>query len=395
MQRRRHHPPQIPTRLTPHILSVRWDTVVPRDFPLNFAFVLLGAAFLIGYVLYAPTFSGPFVFDDSGLPFYTWNRERPASAWVSGVRPGLMFSYWLNRYFWGDSPGAYHAVNLFIHIGNAGLVFLVLWRLLGWCNWDLRRRKVGAASGALLFLIHPLQTESVSYIAGRSESLSTLLVLAAYSFFLYRRKPAISWLEAIGVLLLFGLAILTKENTVSLAGILILTDTFWPDPFSTSALRRNWRLYALMLPATLAGAGAVFRMLGSAPTAGFSVPGITPFQYALTQARAIFTYLRLALVPYGQSVDHDFPISRSLFDHGAAFWAILLCLLIVAAVRLRREWPLTCFGLLFFLVALAPTSSIIPILDPLVERRMYLPLVGLILIGCEWASRVPLSPMIK
>jgi len=374
---------------------VRSGTVTPREFPLNFTFLLLAAVFLVGYFLYAPAFNGPFIFDDSGLPFYTWNRESPVSAWVSGVRPALMFSYWMNRYLWGDSAGAYHAVNLFIHIVNAGLVFLALWRLLGWHHWDIRGRKLGAASGALLFLIHPLQTESVSYIAGRSESLSTLFVLAAYCLFLYRRKPAISWLEAIGVLLLFGLAILSKENAVSLAGILILTDTFVPEPFSTSSLRRNWRLYALLLPAALAGAAAVFRMLAGAPTAGFSVSGITPFQYALTQARAIFTYLRLALVPYGQSVDHDFPISRSLFDHGAAFWAILLCFLIVAAVRLRRQWPLTCFGLLFFLIALAPTSSIVPILDPLVERRMYLPLMGLILIGCEGVSRVHLSPTVK
>jgi hypothetical protein len=245
----------------------------------------------------------------------------------------------------------------------------------------------------MLFLVHPLQTESVSYIAGRSESLSTLFVLLAYTLFLYRRSAAITWLEAIGVLCLFGIAILTKENAVCLAGLLILTDASCPEPFSTASLRRNWRLYALMLPAALAGAAAVFRMLAKAPTAGFSVPDVTPFQYALTQARAIFVYLQLAILPRGQSVDHDFPISRSPLHYGAALWALLLAALVLLAIRRRREWPLTCFGLLFFLVALAPTSSIVPILDPLVERRMYLPLVGLILIACEWASRIrlPLS----
>ena len=68
---------------------------------------------------------------------------------------------------------------------------------------------------------------------------------------------------------------------------------------------------------------------------------------------------------------------------------------VFVTVRRRREWPLSCFGLLFFLVALAPTSSFVPILDPLVERRMYLPLVGLILILCEWTARVRLSTSLK
>ena len=143
-----------------------------------------------------------------------------------------MFTYWLNRALWGDSPAAYHAANLAIHLLNCGLVFLVLWRLLGWGGWGPVHRKRGAVLGAMVFLIHPLQTESVSYIAGRSESLSALFVLLAYTLFLYRRKPAISWIEALAVLGLFGAALLTKENAVSLAAILILTDISWPRPFS-------------------------------------------------------------------------------------------------------------------------------------------------------------------
>ena len=149
---------------------------------LRLALWLAAAATVVGLLLYTPAFQGPFVFDDSGLPFYTWDRELPVSAWVSGVRPGLMFTYWLNRALWGDSPVAYHAANLAIHLVNCGLVFLVLWRLLGWAGWDPVHRKRGAVLGATLFLVHPLQTESVSYIAGRSESLSALFVLLALRY---------------------------------------------------------------------------------------------------------------------------------------------------------------------------------------------------------------------
>src|SRR5205085_833820 len=163
-------------------------------------------------------------------------------------------------------------------------------------------------------------------------------------------------------------------------------------PFSTAGPRKNWRLYALMAPAAIGAAGFVLRMLIGAPSAGFSLREFAWYQYAFTEARAIFVYIRLALAPVGQSVDHDFPVSRTIFDHGAILWMLLLAASVWLAVRLRRRYPLSCFGLLWFLIALAPTSSVVPIFDPLVERRMYLALAGLILVGCELGQRVRIPP---
>jgi Flp pilus assembly protein TadD len=359
--------------------------------PLTLAF--LGCAAVAGLILYGPAFHGSFVFDDSVLPFYHSLGDESASAFLaaSGVRPVLMFSYWLNRTISGESPFGYHAVNLLIHIVNTGLVLLVIWRLLGWANWAPTRRKWTSIAGATVFLIHPLQTEAVSYVAGRSESLSMLFVLAAYTLFLYRGREEISWLEAVGVLALFGIAVGAKENAVSLAGILILTDVFWPAPFSTAGLKRNWRLYLLMLPGAAAAAVWVFRILAAASSAGFSMRDFTWYEYAFTEARAIFTYIRLSVLPIGLSVDHDFAKSNTILRHGAIFWILLLAVLVYSAVRLRHKYPLACFGLLLYLIALAPTSSIVPIADPLVERRMYLPIVGLVLIGCDLSRRVNFS----
>jgi hypothetical protein len=335
---------------------------------------------------------GPFLFDDAGLPFASATlQDRPLSDWVSGVRPLLMFSYWLNRTLWGESPVSYHAVNVLIHALNAALVFVALRRLLTLGGWA-ERRIAPAAAGALVFLIHPLQTEAVSYIAGRSESLATFFMLLAYVAFLYRRKESISWSECVLVLAFFALAVLTKENAVSLAGILVLTDVFWPVPFSTRGLRQNWRLYALMVPGAMLAAAAVFRMLATASSAGFSMRGVAWYQYGFTQARVVFAYIRLALWPAGLSIDRDYAISHTVFERGAIFWLLLLAALLAACFYLRRKYPLACFGFLLFLVALAPTSSIVPIADPMVERRMYLPLLGLILIGCELSRRVRLSP---
>jgi Tfp pilus assembly protein PilF len=185
----------------------------------------------------------------------------------------------------------------------------------------------------------------------------------------------------------------TKENAVCLAGILILTDVFWPTPFSVTGLQRNWRLYVLMLPGAVAAAALVFRMLAGASSAGFSIREFTWYEYALTEARAIFTYIRLAVLPIGLSVDHDFPKSHTILEHGAILWILLLAVLVYGAVRLRHKYPVACFGLLLYLVALAPTSSIVPIADPLVERRMYLPIVGLVLIASDLSRRVNFSSL--
>jgi len=359
--------------------------------PVRLTLVFLGCAALAGLFLYGPAFHGRFVFDDPGLPFYHSLGDEPVSTWTSGVRPVLMVSYWMTRALWGEDPFGYHSVNLLIHILNSGLVLLVIWRLLGWANWDPVRRKWMSIAGATVFLIHPLQTEAVSYIAGRSESLSTLFLLAGYALFLYRRREEISWLEAIGVLALFGIAVGTKENAVSLAGILILTDVSWPMPFSVAGLRRNRRLYILMLPGAVAAAVLIFRMLAGAASAGFSIREFTWYEYAFTQARAIFTYIRLSVLPIGLSVDHDFPKSHTILQHGTILWMLLLAVLVYGAIRLRHRYPVACFGLFLFLVALAPTSSIVPIADPLVDRRMYLPILGLVLICCDLCRRVNFS----
>ena len=361
----------------------------PASAPWRAAAWLCLAIFGIVLWLYSPALHGHFIFDDLALPFCKPVRHAPLSTWLSsaGVRPILMISYWLNYRISADNPFSYHLLNLLIHFSNAVLVGLVLLQILRKAGWAERKLQVACAIGAFIFAIHPLQTESVSYIAGRSESLASLFLLLAYVVFLYRREEAISWREAALVLILFGLAVKAKENAVAFPAILILTDLSWPTPFSLRGLRRNWRLYSLMIPGALVAAAAVFRLLATSQTAGFSVATFKWYEYALSEARAIFIYIRMSVWPLGLSLDHDFAPSRTLLEHGAICWMLLLAALITAAILLRRRYPLCCFGLLTFLIWLAPTSSVVPLDDALVERRMYLPLTGLILIGCELAAR--------
>jgi hypothetical protein len=209
---------------------------------------LVLAALIVGASLYSSALHGRFIFDDDALPFRQGIRSASLRVWLAGVRPFLMFSYWLNYRISGSDPYSYHVFNLLIHAVNTGLVFVVLLRLLALAEWEAAKRHSAAVLGATVFLIHPLATESVSYVAGRSESLAALFLLLAYAVFLDGYTSPISWGRSAVVVTLFGIAAATKENAVALAGVLLLTDLSWPRPYSIEGLRRNYKVYLLMTP---------------------------------------------------------------------------------------------------------------------------------------------------
>jgi len=347
-----------------------------------------GAALVAAIWAYAPALNGAFLFDDTVLPFALPDASAPFLAWVRGVRPVLMATYWMNARLSGADPFSYHVVSLTIHLAAAALVFLIVRRLLEWSQAPAARRTLLAGFAGGLFLLHPIQTEAVAYLAGRSEALSVTLVLAAYAVFLYRRQAAIGWGTMLLVLALFGLAVLSKEHTIILPALLLLTDFWWNPGFSLRGARANWRLYA---PLALGAAGAVtlfWKVILYSPSAGFSLRGVSWYQYLFTQGRALFVYPAEFLLPVRLTADWDFPVSHGVFEHGAIFGLVALVALAAAAWHYRRRFPLACFGFFAYLVLMSPTSSILPIADPLAERRLYLGMLGLLLIVVDLAGRI-------
>jgi len=364
-------------------------TVRHRDW---IPYLSVGGALLAAVWAYAPALNGAFLFDDTVLPFALPDASAPFRAWVHGVRPVLMATYWLNARISGSDPFSYHVLSLMIHLAAAALVFLIVRRLLEWSQAPAATRTLLAGFAAGLFLLHPIQTEAVAYLAGRSEALSVTLLLAAYAVFLYRRRAAITWGIMLPVLALFGLAVLSKEHTIVLPALLLLTDFWWNPGFSFRGARANWRLYATL---ALGAAGAValfWRVILYSPSAGFSLRGVSWYQYLFTQGRALFVYPVEFLLPVRLTADWDFPVSRSVFDHGAIFGLVALVALAAAAWRYRRRFPLACFGFFAYLVLMSPTSSILPIADPLAERRLYLGMLGLLLIVVDLAGRIRTDP---
>ncbi len=363
----------------------------PRPQWHYFALGVLLAAIVVMWA-YSPSMDGPFLFDDTFRPVAVSNiSTQPLSAFLHGERPLLMASYWLSARLSPNDTWWFHFPNVVIHCLTAVLVFFIVRRLLVFANLGESRLGLLAGFAAALFLLHPAQTEAVSYVAGRSDALKVMLAFAAFAVFLYRPENAAGWKTAAAVLLLFGAAFLAKEDAIALPALLLLTDYWWSSGSGWEGIRRNWKIYLPLVLASLAGIVHFWNIIMHATTAGFGFKEFTWYQYFFTQWRAIFVYMGIFLWPANLTLDWDFPISHTPFEHGAIVWGVILLAMIVAAFVLRRRFPLATYGFLAFLILLAPTSSVLPIRDPVAERRLYFAMLGLLLIVVEVLSRVEID----
>lgn len=355
----------------------------------------LGAV-LLGFWVYQPALHGAFLFDDAALPFAMPSASAPFLDWIrfSASRPVLYITYWMNSRMSGDDPLSFHVFNVIFHLISTGLVFLIVRRFVEW-TWPEAvplRRNLLAGFAAGVFLLHPIQTEAVAYLAGRSDSLSVMLLLAAFAAFLYRPRREISWPVVVAVLGLFGAALLSKQHTIALPGLLLLTDYWWNPGFSWKGVRGNWKLYAVMAAGAVLAVVKYWGLIVSSPSAGFGMKSLTWYQYFFTQCRALFVYLGQFILPIHLDVDWDFPISRTFWDRGAFVGFLALVALVALAWRYRRRFPLATYGFLAFLLLMAPTSSILPIADPVADRRLYISMIGLLLVVVELVARIPVRP---
>lgn len=349
------------------------------------------SAAILALIAYFPALSGPFLFDDLSLPMMSRGVGINYLEFLRrGVRALTNISLLADRDMWAMNTTPYHVENFLLHLVNALLVYFILKSLLERAGREGGGVMVSAGFGAAVFLLHPLQTEAVAYIASRSEVLSVFFSFAALLVYLRRKEAEVSWVHTIVVLLLIGLGALSKETAVAMAGVLLLTDLYFHEGAPWEGVVKNWRLYVPLLVGGAAGGLFVYRLASREGTAGSSL-SFSPLDYLFTQFQVVWVYVRLFVAPYGQNLDHGFPITKA--PGNVLSWLGLLA--IVAAVGVafvwRKKYPLASLGILTFFVLLTPTSSILPIADALVERRVYFASIGLLLIVCEFLSRWTLN----
>jgi protein O-mannosyl-transferase len=299
-------------------------------------------------------------------------------------RPLLNLSFALNWAASGKAVGSYHLLNVLIHAGAAALLFGVVRRTLRQPRLAERfgadAEWVGGVT-ALTWAIHPLLTESVTYISQRAESLAGLCYLATFYAFIRstseQSRWAMGWQIVAVLTALVGAA--CKETIVSVPLLILLYDrTFVAGRFST-ALRRRRPLYFGLIPAWLLLGRLALGAGNRGHTAGFGLE-INSWHYLLTQCQAVTHYFALAAWPAKLVLDYGFAFVTDA-SVVAVRGLLLTVLLVATVVAVARNRPFAVAAIAFFAV-LAPSSSFIPVVtQTIAEHRMYLPLAALVIVG--------------
>ncbi len=341
---------------------------------------------VIGALIYANSLDVPFTFDDRLciLQNRALQHLNLFAIWsYTPTRFAAMASFALNLHFNGTQVLGFHLVNLAFHLGTG----IGVWRLAHYLlpaddrsrhSW---RRFAAFVAGAL-FLIHPLQTQAVTYVWQRTAVMAAFGFVWTLVYYLHLRRSLNGGDKS-------------KARRYLLCGLTtLLLATFskeiaFPLPLALLALelwgmgragRPPWRwllpfgLGFLPIPAIVLTHSAQYVMPGIAE--GYEP--LSPIAYLLTQTRVLFTYARLIFVPLHQQVDYDYPIAHSV---GEVWWALLgLALCAVGLVVCLRQWPKLGFALVLIGLGLSVECAAISLPDVIFEHRMYLPMVGVVLV---------------
>jgi protein O-mannosyl-transferase len=281
------------------------------------------------------------------------------------VRPLLKASYALQDALHGPNPAAYHAVNLALHLGAVKLVAILLGRALRLAGHEDNRSRLLAGLATLLWALHPALAETVAYVSGRSVGLSTVLVLTALVAATGERpRPGLAFLAAV-------LAPLARE-TALVAPLLLLAFQITVGRDQPGRLRRSLPVWAgAMMAAALLAAFPGHRDL-----IGFSLDQRGPLDALRANLFAIPEILRLWLAPWRISVLPAQPVVHGWTEAATLLRLIGLLVLAVGALALRRRAPAISLAVLWALVALLPTNSLIWRVDPVALRPLYLAGLG-------------------
>lgn len=339
-----------------------------------------------GCIAYYNSFSGVFVLDDDK---HIINNSRireiwPLSETLRGRRPVLDLSLAVNYEIGQLNVWGYHAFNLAVHLLAGLTLFGVVRRSMLRNQFQSGVRVAApwfALVIALIWVVHPLQTQSVTYIIQRSESLMGLFYLLTLYCVIrgVDSKYGDGWYVAAVICCALGMG--SKAVMVTSPLVVLLYDWIFLSKSFAEMLRRRWGLY-LMLMFTwyiLRTTGVATGVLSSAQravTVGFSYKGITSFDYLVTQVGVIAHYVKLSLWPDPLCLDYAWPVARSVGEVVRPALLVIPLLLGALWALLRKSW-LGFVGAWFFLT-LAPTSSFIPIKDPAFEHRMYLALAAVV-----------------
>ncbi len=349
--------------------QVRWRLWIP---------LVIVVATVLAYL---NTFANPFIFDDELIIVNNPDLHR--------LRVGIAARWLVNltfkiNYATGQLRVAdYHAANLLIHVVAALVLYGVVRRTLRLPRvGDAWKRHGDMLAGvvAVLWAVHPLQTQSITYICQRYESMMGLCYLATLFTFVRGvqaagQRRAAAWYGLSVVVCLLGMG--TKEPMVTAPLVILLYDVLIAAPSPRAALRERGLVHVGLWLTVGVFALLEMQMFCVVGQRGQGVTlAITPLSYLLTQMQVIPHYLRLSVVPYPLCFDYAWPLVSDWTEAVVPGFVLVGLGLVTLWLFLRRR-PESFLGLWFFCI-LAPTSSVVPVPDAAYEYRMYLPLAAVL-----------------
>jgi tetratricopeptide (TPR) repeat protein len=356
---------------------------------------LLAAIVLLTVVSYSNSFSCGWHFDDYRcIVEYDYEHATPVSLFTFSPGRFIGFlTFWLNYKWCGYTVAGWHMVNLLIHLVNILLVFVIAVRLVRDAATRIsnpqkeRAIYVTAAVVAAVFAVHPIQTQAVTYIVQRLELLGTTWVLLTFLFLLNAisnsgRIARILWYTA--AVLTFILGLFTKE--------FIVVAPLLAGAYYVVVKLKSWkkRLYVtgIALVCACAGIAGVLYYCKALTFSPYPQISMVPFArlwddqpppslYYPTQVRVLLMYLRLCLFPFNQHVEYAIMPSSSFLDPLVLGAAGIQAGIVAAACFAWRRRPMILFGLLWFYIFLAPSSSLLP--NGMYEHRLYGPMIGILI----------------
>ena len=359
-------------------------------------YVHLGLCALVviaGLAAYSNSFTGAFIFDDDvhirNNPaieaFWTaWPNTSEVRSSLGLRRPVAHLTLAVNYALGGLSTTGYHVFNVTVHLLSSLALFGLVRGTLRLPQFEStygKRAPYLAFAAAIIWTVHPLGTQSVTYVIQRCESLMGLCYLASLYFTMRgsQSSRSLGWYAAAVVVLCIGMG--TKEVMATAPMVILLYDRVFLSDSWRNMLSRRWGLYlAFSIPLVRMGMAVVpaFNPNREAGTIGFSQQSISSWDYLSSQPGVILHYLHLTFWPNTLSLDYAWPVAQSpasIYLPGA----LIVALLLASIVALRCCPSIGFLGLAFFII-LAPTSSFVPFTDLAVEHRMYLPLAGVVVL---------------
>jgi len=359
---------------------------------------LVAAGLIIGVALlaYSNTFSVPFHFDDRPnilenpnvhIKVLTWDRVEQLikNTYKESIRVFSYFTLALNYYFGGVNVFGYHVLNFIIHVASG--IFLY-WFLILTFNLPHLKEKYGGISyrvalfGSLIFIAHPIQTQSVTYIVQRMASMAGMFYLLSMVLYIKGRlSPGrVKHVYFLGMVLSYLLGVFSKENVAILPLFIALYEFYF---FQNLDLGPRGKKILFILGGVLLGLLAFgFILWGKRyielTIAGYQYRTFTLSERVLTQFRVVLHYLTLLIYPHPSrlNLDYDFPISKTIFDPLTTMLSLFIIAgLIGYSLWVAKKRPVVSFFILWYFGNLVIESSIFP-LEMVYEHRLYLPSVG-------------------